>query len=131
MYSLNELIGIPFENKARGKSKCDCMGLAIMAHESFGVEIPDFNVDAFSDEQINGAFVGELENSRWKKIKTPEAPCVVTMALDTDYPDMVTHIGTYIGDGKILHTHKGKTSYAFRLDHPFFKNKILGYYKYE
>jgi len=130
MYKLNDLIGIPFENGARQLDKCDCMGLAVMAHKCYNIDIPDFKIDAFSDPDISGTFIEQLESNNWVKLEKPEAPCIVCMAMTSEYPDLVTHIGTYIGNDRILHTLKGKTSYTFKLDHPFFKNKILGFYKY-
>lgn len=130
MCSLTNLIGIPFVDRGRTPSGCDCMGLSIMAHKTFDVDIPDFNVDSNSSEEINNTFLGQLENSKWKQLAGPEVPCLVLFGFDQYDPKMVTHVGTYIGSGKILHTLTDKSSSVIRMDHPFFKNKIIGFYKY-
>jgi cell wall-associated NlpC family hydrolase len=130
MYSLNKLVGIPFKDRGRDITGCDCMGLSLMAHESFGVSIPDFKIDSESSAEINSVFVNQLYSNVWEKLESPEVPCIVVFGFEPSMPDMVTHVGTYIGSGKVLHTLTDKSSQTFKLDHPFFKNKILGFYKY-
>lgn len=131
MYSVNNLIGIPFKDKGRSIDGCDCMGLAIMSHKAMGQDIPDFKIDSDSDVNINSTFVEQLYNNKWLKLDSPKPPCIVVFGFNPNDPEMVTHVGTYVGDNKIIHTLEGKTSTAISLNHPFFKNKILGFYKYE
>lgn len=107
------------------------MGLAVLVHRKFGVEIPDFQICASDHNAIAAMFTDQFYSGKWIQLDTPEAPCVVTMSLVSEMPDIVTHIGTYIGDNTILHIHENRTSYTFKTNHPLFKNKILGYYKYE
>lgn len=131
MCNLYDLIGIPFVDKGRDKSGCDCMGLAIMTHKAFNVDIPDFQVESDDSEKINSNFIEQLYSNKWVKLEKPEKPCIVVLGFNPYCPDMVTHVGTYIGDNKILHTLTDKSSTVFKLEHPFFKNKILGFYRYE
>lgn len=84
MSNMEKFIGIPFVNGGRDISGCDCFGLCMLIHEEFGVNIPDFKVNARNGCAINEAFVGELDNPDWIKIEKPEAPCVVTMCLGKD-----------------------------------------------
>ena len=130
MLKLNELVGIPFENRGRTTKGCDCMGLAILAHKSFGIDIPDFNVESNNSDGINRAFENEDNGGQWTQLEKPEAPCIVVFGLAPG-SKMVTHVGTYIGDNKILHTLNTSYSCVIGMDHPFFSRKILGFYKYE
>lgn len=132
MSDLFNLIGIPFVDKGRSLNGCDCMGLAVLTHEVYGEKIPDFLIDSDSESEINKKFIDQLYSNKWKKLDYPVPPCIVTFGFNKDDKDMVTHVGTYIGDGKILHIINDKkgTSHIIKMDHPFFKNKILGFYKY-
>lgn len=131
MSNLYDLIGVPFVDKGRDIKGCDCMGLTIMAHKAFNIELPDFNVESDDSEKINSNFIEQLYSNKWEKLEKPEVPCVVVFGFNPHCPEMVTHVGTYIGEGKILHTLTDKSSSVFKMDHPFFKNKILGFYRYE
>ena len=130
MLKLNELVGIPFENRGRTTKGCDCMGLAIMAHKCFGVDIPDFEVESNNSFDINNIFENQNNSGKWVELTHPESPCIVVFGLESGVK-MVTHVGTYIGDNKILHTLNDTYSSVIGMDHPFFSRKILGLYKYE
>ena len=133
MSNLYNLIGIPFKDKGRDIKGCDCMGLAVMAHEEFGKNIPDFLVDSDNSEDINSKFLEQLYSNCWTELKKPEVPCIVVFGFNQHDPKMITHVGTYIGEDKVLHIVDGKNnlSHIIKMDHPFYKNKILGFYKYE
>ena len=131
MSNLFNLIGIPFKDRGRTKSGCDCMGLAVMTHKELGQDIPDFLVQSEDSDEINATFITQLYSSNWTQVESPCVPCIVVFGFDENHKDMVTHVGTYIGENKVLHILTDKTSNIIKLDHPFFKNKILGFYKYE
>lgn len=131
MHNLNDLTGIPFVNFGRDYSGCDCMGLSMLAHNELGVAIPDFVVDSSNSEEVNKAYIGELNNGRWAKLKEPKIPCLILMGLDSNNPRMVTHVGTYIATNKVLHTLRDMGSHIIDIGHPFYKNKILGFYEYK
>lgn len=130
MSNINKLIGIPFKNGGRDFDGCDCMGLSILVHKEMGKTIPDFKADSTDSILINNIFENQEATGRWEKIEFPEAPCIVVMGLHPEIKNMITHVGTYIGSGNVVHTLEDSTSSVFKITHPFFKNKIKGYYKY-
>jgi cell wall-associated NlpC family hydrolase len=55
----------------------------------------------------------------------------VTIALDHDKPNLVQHLGVYIGEGKFIHIMQKTGVVVTRIDHAFFKRKIRGYYRWK
>jgi hypothetical protein len=79
---------------------------------------------------INEKIEEEKVSSHWQEIAEPEQGCIVIMSIDPDYPDLIQHLGTYIGEGWVLHTLSGRNSSLFKLTDSFFKNKIRGFYRW-
>ena len=52
------------------------------------------------------------------------------MGTDQNAPELMNHIGLVVGRGKMLHTLKKQNSHLERLDHPFYKNRIKGFWVY-
>jgi cell wall-associated NlpC family hydrolase len=123
-----DLIGVPFVDGGRTLNGADCWGLARLALKRFGYEVPDFTVSCFNSAAINGIY--EAEKERWRCVEEPEPGCVVAMRIDPRVPDAVQHIGVYLGNGRFLHTLKKRESHLVRLDDPYWKGRIAGFYKW-
>ena len=124
-----DLIGIPFVDKGRDLNGCDCWGLVMLAFARYGVELPNYAISCFASGLIDSQIKSEqARNPLWREVENPVAPCLVTLRTDPDAPDLVTHLGTYIGGGRFLHTMIKRNSVTERLDHPYFINRIEGYY---
>jgi cell wall-associated NlpC family hydrolase len=128
MTDLRELVGIPFVDGGRTVQGADCWGLARLALNRFGYDVPDFTVSCFNSAAINGIY--EAEKARWERVEQPEPGCVIAMRIDPRMPDAVQHIGVYLGAGRILHTLKKRESHIVRMDDPYWKGRIVACYRW-
>jgi len=129
--SFYKYIGIPFVDRGRNMTGCDCWGLfRLVYRELKGIELPEYLLSScHALNELSPA----VEESRqvWEPIKEPESMCLIAFSIGTFVTGLVTHIGTYIGANKFLHTiAKKKMSQIERLSHPFYQRKIEGFYKY-
>lgn len=129
MVKVDDLIGGQFVNGGRGVSTgLDCWGLVMEVYKRYGIDVPDFTVDAFAYQTIDTLTGKAIKSQRWEKVYTPadkDAPLVVLMRM---HPKFITHTGVYIGRNKIIHTMKMTgviTSKATAL-----KSRMVGYYRY-
>ncbi len=125
---VSDLIGRVFVNRGRElETGLDCWGLVMEVLGRYGIDIPDYTVDAFAFKRISELAGEAVESRTWEEVHWPvekDAPLVVLMMMAPGY---VTHAGVYLGDGKIMHTME-KTgvvvSTVKRLE-----RVITGYYK--
>ena len=130
MPSLDGLIGIPFEDGGRNEKGLDCWGLFMLAQKRFGNDVPDFKVSCFDAPSISALASSEQESGRWERITEPEPGCAILFATDPRMPDMVNHVGVYLGDGKFLHTQKKVFSHTMRINDAYWSRKIRGFYRW-
>ena len=128
MTDYSDLIGIPFVNGGRDLSGCDCWGLTLLAFKKHGINLIDYRISCFASNLID--LQVESDKSAWRKISEPTEPCLMVMRIDSDAPDLASHIGTYIRRGRFLHTMIKRNSVIERIDHPYFVNRIEGFYAY-
>jgi cell wall-associated NlpC family hydrolase len=127
MYS--DLVGIRFSDRGRDPSVgVDCWGLIMLAMKKNSIDIQDFRVSCYSTVDIHGEF--SLAVGGWTKTDTMEEGDVVAMAIDPNYPDVVQHFGYAVDDTRILHTMAKMGSVIMRINHPFIKHRIRGYYRW-
>jgi cell wall-associated NlpC family hydrolase len=63
-------------------------------------------------------------------VEIPEPGDLAVMRIDARFPEMVQHVGVYIGGGRVLHTMKKRESHLIRVDDPYWSRKIEGYYRW-
>ena len=59
-----------------------------------------------------------------------ETPMRTALADAHMAPEAITHLGVYIGEGRVLHTIQKLNSSLFRIDDRFWSGKIRGYYRW-
>lgn len=127
--ALRELIGVPFLNKGRSVRGADCWGIFEMVQKIFGNAVPEVvDVSAFSTSVISEKMREQLIH--WHRVEVPQPGDAVTMALDPKKPEVEQHFGVYIGHGKFIHTLTKTGSMFVAIDHPFWKNRIRGFYRW-
>ena len=123
MYS--DLIGIPFVDGGRDLSGMDCYGLAIEVFKRHNIVLPDYRISCEDASQINQTVNREKQGGRWLRLERPEIPCVIVLRFNRF---VWNHVGVYVGAGKMIHTAKKTGVRIERLDHPYWRNRIEGYY---
>lgn len=127
--SVRDLINIPFVSKGRDpRTGLDCLGLLQLAMRRFGVEVQEYDADALDSGRVAGLIA--LEKSKWVPVERPEPGCLVLLDMDPDLPGTPQHLGVVINKREFLHTLQKTGSIITSLKHPFFKNKIRGFYKW-
>ena len=125
---LKDLIGIPFLDRGRDRSGMDCWGLAMAAMREYGKNAPDFDVSCFDTPAIGETY--EREHGAWKAVEAPELGDLAVMCLDPSLPEIVQHVGVYVGNSRMIHTMAKRNSHLVRVDDPYWKNKIKGWYQW-
>lgn len=126
---VKDLVGRKFVNKGRDINKgVDCWGLVIEVFKRYGMDIPDFDVNAFSYEDIQDLVNKELKTRGWIEVENPDERDIPLVVLMRMHPSLVTHAGVLIGRNRVMHTTKA-TGVVISKAH-LLKRIIAGYYKY-
>lgn len=120
---------IPFKNGGRDFKGADCWGGTMLLFAEYGIPLPDFHISCFATESISSEIKKHWGKS-WVKLEEPEEPCLVVLATNPDYPGLANHLGVYVGDDKFMHTLIHQNMHLDSIDHIYWKNKILGYFRY-
>jgi len=124
----SKFILVPFKPGGRDFSGADCWGLAMLVYKDFGIDLPDFRIAC--EESLKIDFAVSEQRKTWARLAEPVAPCVVVIRMSNKYPRVCNHLGVYVGAGKFVHTLKKQGSSVVRIDHPYFSQKIEGYYEF-
>ena len=97
-----EYLKIPYKPLGRSKEGADCYGFfLIIQKEIYGKDFDDLFYTNIQSR--NDAIELQKKKYKFEKIEKPVEGCAVVM-YNRGIP---SHIGTYIGDGKIIHTKLG------------------------
>lgn len=102
----------------------------MMAMRHFGKDVPEMDVSCYDTLSIHAIYNGERARWAWKRVEDPEPGDIAVMNLDPRFPEMVQHVGVYVGNGRILHTMSKRASHLIRIDDPTWSLKIVGYYRW-
>lgn len=128
---LRELFGAKFVDGGRDpKVGLDCYGLFVRSMAVFGNNLPDKSISAYATEIASKEIGVEIEE-KWEELSQPEVGCAVVMAIDPEHPDLVQHLGVYIGDGKFIHIVEKTGVVLTSITDRFWRRKIRGYYKWK
>jgi cell wall-associated NlpC family hydrolase len=136
MTELRKFIGCPFKDKGRGsidrkhrRPVYDCYGLFLSLFKHFGYDLPDFDISCFATRDIYRKYVEQV--GEWERLDEPEVPCAVVLAVDDKHPNIINHVGVYVGDGKFIHTLESTGSIVSHTYDILWKTKIKGYYRWK
>lgn len=128
---VEKYIGLPFEDRGRSKSGCDCWGLVrLILKEEMGIEVIDFS-NSYRDTADSKTIrqLIEEEEKQWIQIAFDEA--TLGDAIIMRYREYPMHIGLVLEPGVMIHTERGKEAVIERYDRLNWINKIVGFYRYD
>lgn len=127
---IDRYIGIPFEDKGRSFSSCDCYGLVKLYYKhELNIDIPETKITADKPRRIMINYLNEISKN-WIEVDTPKKDCVVAMCMNEEHPKLVTHFAVMIDDKRLLHTLNKRMSHITTLSHMEIKPFIKGFYRW-
>ena len=128
--NLDKFIGIPFSYCGKDISGCNCWELLRMVFAEYGIIVPEFIIDQFDPKTIHDSV--QKGKSLWIKIEEPVEPCALLFkGFRVDAPNLATHLGIYVGEGRFLHITESRRSVNERLFKPFFMSNLVGMYEFK
>ena len=118
------LIGILRRSLARSKAGLDCC----VPSEVFrwhGIDLPEYWISCKDVSRINQTAEEEKKSGRWIQLEKPRVPCLIYLRFNEF---KWNHVGVYIGNGWFIHTAETTGVRKERLDHPYWRNRIEGFY---
>ena len=108
---IDDLIGKPFKQKGRGPDNFDCSGLCMEVSRRLGGELPELK---------------EIIQYEFMPLDKPELGALVLINTDG-----TRHVGIMLDKRNMLQINNdGKGVHKIRVNNPWIKNRIIGYYKY-
>ncbi len=127
----DDLIGVPFADRGRGRSGCDCWGLVYLAYaELLGIDLPHC-LDGYASHADRAAIAVLVSNgvSAWRSVPPgSERRFDAVLMLHRGAP---VHIGLVTRPGRVLHVEAGSASGIDRYRVPRFRYPIEGFYRHE
>lgn len=124
---MNQYVGIPYKAGGRGYDGCDCYGLVrLVLKEQFGKDMPEYGdcISHGSDES-HRLISDHLPLVDAFRPDVPRAGDVVVLKIR----GLPSHVGVYLGGGKMLHTLAEHDSAIESVDSPKWVKRIEGYYR--
>ena len=143
---LLDLFKSKYERGAKTPGTHDCRSLFVEVMHRYGCPVEVADIEKMAIEEVLAAqsrgdyaytdidyalVEHEIASGNWEKIDEPVEGCAVCMALDSNNPDKIQHVGVYVGDGKFIHILEDTGVVTTRIDDRFFRRKIRGFYKWK
>lgn len=123
----NELIGIRFKENGDDLYGINCYNLLRKTFAKHNLFVPETNISVCACQQASNQEIQDNIMQYWEPIDRPIEPCGVL--IQSTNPNFANHIGTYIGNNRMLHITMSTNSIIERMI-PKYKNKVLGFYKF-
>ena len=126
MFDYSDLVGAPFVNGGREVATgFDCYGLAMEVFRRHSIDLPDYRISCEDASRIDRTVDAEKKGGYWTRLESPIPPCVVVLRFNNH---QWNHVAVYIGNGRMIHTARKTGVRIERLDHPYWRQRIEGYY---
>jgi len=123
----NKYVDIPYQEKGRDHSGVDCWGLVRLVYdEQFNVKLPSFSSEYHENDTLRIQELFAQYKEGWEVVTEPSEGIVVLFRVR----GTESHIGIAVSPTQFLHAREGYSSAIENFSSIQWKNRILGYYKY-
>lgn len=124
---VNKYVGIPFADRGRDFSGCDCWGLVWLAYKHvLDIELPSYCEISAKDLLSVAKYIGvNYEIEPWIPVDNPRSFDVAVMRFHGSR--IIGHVGLLVGPGIILHTEKATDSATVPVTHMSIRHRLVGY----
>jgi len=124
----DDLLDKPFKMGASGPDAYDCYHLCQEVCRRAGVYLPP--KESIADIERRADALEEAKTS-CIELEQPEPYCIVAIRGEPMHPDWITHMGIVLANRyQFIHIRRNHLVTIERLDHPYWRGKIEGYYRY-
>lgn len=126
---LNKYISIPYKDHGLDFQGVNCWGLLYLIYlTERGITVPTYVEDyASSEDEIELGQLINQEKVKWLEVKTPQKFDAILIRLK----GQPMHCGVYLDNDLFIHCLKGSNVTIESINSVMWKNRILGYYRYE
>lgn len=126
----NKYIAVPFVEKGRDETGCDCWGLASLIYrDERKIDLPGY-LEAYESTN-NKAVITKLaeieKNNRWIEVTEPKPYDIVLLNIS----GMPVHVGIVTKNNYMIHCSRGIGTVHECFDSMRWKRKVEGFYRYE
>lgn len=126
----NKYIRVPFEEKGRGHNGCDCWGLVQLIYkEQLNIDLPGYEevYKTTNDREILSKTIQNERNNNWTTPFEGEPFDVIILKMG----GVPMHVGVVTKPGRMIHCAKDIGTTHEQYDAMRWKNKVIGFARYE
>jgi len=126
----NDYIKTPFKEKGRGHDGCDCWGLVQLIYkEQLGIDLPGYEdvYETTNDREILAKTIRDERNNNWIAPDTGKEFDVIIINMR----GVPMHVGIVTKSGHMIHCAKDVGTCVEKYDSMRWKNKVIGFARYE
>lgn len=116
-----------YEPNGRTYPNFDCYGLVkYLYKKEHDIDIIDFDYVDPDDPNNENYFIASMNSTKWVK-KPAQKGTVVSLRVN----GTISHCGYMVSDNEFLHIMKNSGVARVKINNPKWKNRIVGFYKYD
>lgn len=126
----HRFVGIPFADRGRDFSGCDCWGLVYLAYRQLlGIELPTYGEISAKDLLRVARNIGtQYKCEPWVEPRAPRPLDVAVMHFHGS--KLVGHVGLLVEGAQVLHTERSHDSALVPLSHMTVRHRIVAFRRY-
>lgn len=125
----NVFIGIPYKERGRGYTGCDCYGLFRLVYGSLGIDLPDHSDDYISvTDQREILILLDAGMPDWRPVESGHERATDGILLRL--AGRPYHVGVIIGQGRFIHTMDKAGACIESYRSVAYNRRVLGFFRH-